>query len=186
VKKFRYLMLGGVGLFVLFCMFSVHPEVTEQEGFPAYSRHLINDGNGVFHLAAKYGLKLAANQAEAQIIPTAGGAPAGSGPTLAGGPVGGIGQVALPGQVSGQASITGQSTLIQVPAAGYSPLVYSKCMVSIASPLPPAANDQVGCVVTSTATVTVIASATVTQTVGAINIQAAGTPTAKVNWLLVK
>ena len=59
-------------------------------------------------------------------------------------------------------------------------------MVSIASPLPPAANDQVGCVVTSTATVTVIASATVTQTVGAINIQAAGTPSAAYNVYLTK
>jgi hypothetical protein len=189
VKKFKLLPIAIVLLFVGFGLFSVHPEALRQEGFPSWYSRLVSDGHGHFWLNLKPNERLVRfgpNDADAQIIATPQGAPTGPLGNLPGGPVGGIGQVSLPGQVSGQLAITGQSTLLQVPAAGYSPRVYSKCGVSIASPLPPAANDLVGCSVTSTATVTVIASATVTQTVGAINIQAAGTPTAAINWWLIK
>ena len=176
-KYLRLLPFIAILFYVVGAMTMHTPDALKQEGLPTWWDDVKSLGNGRFILPA---------EANAQIIATPGGAPTGAGPVAAGGPVGGLGQMAVPGQVSGQQAITGQSTLVQVPAAGYSPQVYRRCGVSIASPLPPAANDLVGCVVTSTATVTVIASATVTQTVGAINIQAAGTPTAAINWWLIK
>jgi len=181
-KHFKFVALVVLALYVGLAFGVRTPESLKQEGLPTWWDDVRSLGNGRFLLPA------GANVADAQIVPTPQGAPTGPANNggIVGGPVGGVGQVSLPGQVSGQLAITGQSTLLQVPAAGYSPRVYSKCGVSIASPLPPAANDLVGCVVTSTATVTVIAAATVTQTVGAINIQAAGTPTAAINWWLIK
>lgn len=90
----------------------------------------------------------------------------------AGGSAGGAPQVPVVGQIVGQVTVAAGTNTTIIPQIGYSPVVYTHCFVSVLSPLPPVAGDVPGCAVTSTATI--IASATAT--VGAINIQVAGTP----------
>lgn len=69
---------------------------------------------------------------------------------------------------SGTVTVTAGSITIVAPCVSN----YNGCIATVKSPLPPVAGDLPGCLLTSTATI--IASATVT--VGAINIQVAGTP----------
>lgn len=88
-----------------------------------------------------------------------------------GGGATGASQVPRVGNIVGRVTVAAGNTTVLDTRVGY-PAVYTHCFASVHSPQPPVAGDQPGCVVTSTATV--IASATAT--VGAINIQVAGTP----------
>lgn len=101
-----------------------------------------------------------------------------------GGPAAGAGAMPQPGQITGQTGITAGTGLIQVPAAGWSPAIYSKCFVQLSGNSTPVASNLSSCLVTSTAVATVIGGATVTPTIGALAIVLAGTATATVNWQL--
>ena len=138
----------------------------------------------------------AANAQVAPAPPVPFGAPTGPlGKLAGGGPTGGISQGAMFGVVTGVTTLTANSTLVTVPQAGFSPIVYPKCFVSLAI-APIAGVGAPACVVTSTTTVLATSSlgagsssptaTTGVFSVGAVALSFSGTPatTPIVNWFL--
>lgn len=144
----------------------------KQSGFPEWRNHARGDGHGNFFIDRNWLSMFAAKDAFAQNTGQ-GGAPAApsAAPSIPGGSAGGAGAAPRKPYI-GQTTVGAGSTTIIIPAAGWSPAVYTHCFASVLSPLPPVAGDLPGCQVTSTATI--VASATAT--VGAVNVQVAGTP----------
>lgn len=101
-----------------------------------------------------------------------------------GGGAAGSGPAPAVGQLTGQTGVSAGTALLTIPAAGWSPAIYSKCFVQLNGNSTPVASNLSSCLVTSTAVATVIGGATVTPTVGALAIVLAGTATATVNWTL--
>ena len=197
-KRFnpKIFVLAAMSLYVAFAMLGPHLESMRQAGMPEWYVKAYSEGR---ILSAKRGLItiLQPREANAQAMnPNPGypqGAPAtpAGAPVIPGGPAGGLVRVPNSPFLVVQTTLVGaQSGIVAAPQVGYPVPAYKNCFAAVSSPLPPLAADFAACNVTSTATTTVVMSGTntitPTYTIGAFNIQAAGTPSAAYNVYLTK